>query len=139
MRLSALLFALCLVAILGFGAAVSSQQPTNVPQATSQPAQGVTNAWHGYDGSRMWRRAEIRVIPLEQVDSNKTELQSLRDRVARAEGENSIFWFSDPSVRKQVSQQLQLMRELLKFAEQQQTNPGKSPTALEVERHLNQR
>jgi hypothetical protein len=138
MRLSALLFAICLVALLGFGADVSSQQLPSVPQAAGQPAQGVTDTWHGYNGSRMWRRAEIRVIPLERVDSNKAELQSLRDRVARAEGESSTFWFTDPSVRKQLSQQLELMKELLKFAEQQQANPGKSPTALEVERRLNQ-
>jgi len=137
MRLSALLFAPCLVGILGFGAAVSSQQLTNIPQTAGQPAQGVTDAWHGYNGSRMWRRAEIRVIPLEQADSNRTELQSLRDRVARAEGESSTFWFTDPAVHKQLSEQLQLMKELLKFAEQQQANPGKSPTAVEVEQRLN--
>ena len=138
MRLPAFLCALCLVALLAFGASLSSQQTSNVPSPSARPTPSPTDLWGGYNSSRMWRRAEIRVVPLDQVDLNKAELQSLRDRVARAEAESTGFWFSDPVLRKQLSEQLQLMKELLKFAEQQQSNKGKSPTAIEVERRLNQ-
>jgi hypothetical protein len=138
MRLPAFLFALCLVAILAVGASLPSQQSSNVPPATARPTPSVTDLWGGYNGSRMWRRAEIRVVPLDQVDLNKSELQSLRERVARAEAQSTGFWFADPALRKQLSEELQLMKELLKFAEQQQASSAKSPTAIEVERRLNQ-
>jgi hypothetical protein len=136
MRLPAFLFALCLVAILGFG--LSSQQTSNVPPVNGRPTPGVMDLWGGYNGSRMWRRAEIRVVPMDQLDLDKAELQSLHDRVAQAQAEGTGYWFSDPSVRKQLSNQLQLMKDLLKFAEHQQANKAKSPTAVEVERRLNQ-
>ena len=86
----------------------------------------------------MWRRAEIRVTPLEQVERNRAALESLRDRVAQAERESSSFWLVDPNVRQQLSSQVQPMRHLLTFAEQQQSNQGKGPNALAVERRLNQ-
>jgi len=136
MRLPAFLFASCLVAILTFG--LSSQQTSNVPAINSHPIPGVTDVWYGYNGSRMWRRAEIRVLPLDQVDLRKAELQTLRDRVAKAEAEGTGYWFSDPTVRKQLAEQLQLMKDLLKFADEQQSNNAKTPTAMEVERRLNQ-
>lgn len=138
MRPSAFLCALCLAAVLAFGASPSSQETSNFPAPSTRPSPGPTGLWGGYNGSRMWSRAEIRVVPLDQADLNKAELQSLRDRVARAEAESTGFWFSDPTLRKQLSDQLQLMKELLKFAEQQQSNRGKTPTAIEVERRLNQ-
>ena len=86
----------------------------------------------------MWRRAQIRVVPLEQVELRKAELQTLRNRVLKAEAEGTGYWFSDPSVRKQLAEQLQLMKDLIKFADEQQSNNAKTPTAIEVERHLNQ-
>jgi len=138
MRPSAFLCALCLVAVLAFGTSPSSQENSNVSPSIARPIPGPTGLWDGYNSSRMWRRAEIRVIPLDQADLNKAELQSLRDRVAWAEAESTGFWFSDPALRRQLSDQLQLMKELLKFAEQQQSDRGKSPTAIEVERRLNQ-
>jgi hypothetical protein len=136
MRLPAFLFALCLVTILGFG--LSSRQTSNVPPVNGRSTPGVTNLRGGYDGSPMWRRAEIRVVPLDQLDLDKAELQSLRDRVAAAQVEGTGYWFSDPTLRKQLSNQLQLMKDLLKFAEQQQANKARTPTAVEVERRLNQ-
>jgi len=138
MRLPAFLCALCLVAILAFGASLSSQQTSNVPPATARPTPAPTDVWGGYNGSRMWRRAEIRVVPLDQADLNRAELQSFQERVTRAEAQSTGFWFSDATLRKQLSDQLQLMKELLRFAEQQQANKVKSPTAIEVERRLNQ-
>jgi|SRR5579862_686613 hypothetical protein len=136
MRLPAFLFASCLAAILAFG--LSSQQTSNIPAIGSHPSSQPTDVWNGYNGSRMWRRAEIRVVPLDQVDLRKAKLQTLRDRVASAEAEGTGYWFSDPMVRKQLAEQLQLMKDLLKFADEQQSNNAKTPTALEVERRLNQ-
>jgi hypothetical protein len=86
----------------------------------------------------MWRRAEIRVTPLEQVDRNRAALESLRNRVAQAERESTSLWLLDSNVRQQLSSQVQLMRQLLRFAEQQQSDQGKTPNALAVERRLNQ-
>jgi hypothetical protein len=138
MRLPAFLFALCLAAIVAFGAAVSSPKPTNGPQAIAPTREAVTAVQSNYDSSRMWRRAEIRVTPLEQVERNRAALESLRNRVAQAERENTNLWLLDANVRQQLTSQAQLMRELLSFAEQQQSDRGKSPNAIAVERRLNQ-
>lgn len=138
MRLPAFLCALSLVAVLAFGASPSFQETSNLSPSLARPTLGPADLWGGYNGSRMWQRAEIRVFPLDLVDSNKAQLQSLQNRVARAEAESTGFWFSDPTLRKQLADQLQLMKDLLKFAEQQQSNRGKNPTVMEVERRLNQ-
>ena len=37
------------------------------------------------DGVRMWRRSQIRVIPLDIAVANNARLESLRSRVAQAE------------------------------------------------------
>lgn len=138
MRLPAFLFALCLAALVAFGAAVSSPKPTNALQALAPSREAVTAVQSNYDSSRMWRRAEIRVTPLEQVERNRAALESLRNRVAQAERENTSLWLLDSSVRQQLTSQVQLMRELLAFAEQQGSDRGKSPNAIAVERRLNQ-
>jgi len=139
MRLSSFLLALCLLAGLLLSASLYSRQSSAAGQISARPDHTVQDATgSGYEGGRMWRRAQIRVVPLEQVDVNRSELTSLRDRVARMQSDSSALWFVDPAVRKQLWQQQQLMRELLRFAEQQESNQGKSPTAMEVERHLNQ-
>ena len=138
MRLPAFLLAICLAAMVAFGAAVSSRQATNTPLANVASPQNVMSVQFNDDTSRMWRRAEILVIPLEQVERNRVALESLRNRVAQAERETSSFWLVDPNVRQQLFSQVQLMRQLLTFAEQQQSNKGKGPTALAVERRLNQ-
>ncbi len=136
MRFPALLFALSLAAVVAFGAAVSSQQARN----SFTPASPSRNdaATPRDDTSRMWSRAEIRVIPQEQVEWNRAALESLRNRVAEAERHSSAFWLVDPDVRQQLSSQVQLMKQLLAFAELQQSNRGKSVNAIAVERRLNQ-
>jgi hypothetical protein len=85
MRLPAFLLALCLAAMVGFGAAVSSRQATTTPSANIASPQSVMPVQFNDDTSRMWRRAEILVIPLEQVERNRVALESLRSRVAQAE------------------------------------------------------
>ncbi len=138
MRLPTFLFALCLAAMVAFGAAASSQLPTNAPPNDAVSQRDATAVQSNNDSSRMWRRAEISVTPLEQVERDKAELESLRNRVVQAERESSAFWFMDPNVRERLSSQAQLMRELLTFAEHQQSGRGKTPNALAVERRLNQ-
>jgi hypothetical protein len=138
MRLPAFLFALCLAAIVAFGAAVSPQKTTNGRLTIAPSRDAEISVQSNYDSSRMWRRAEIRVTPLEQVDRNRAALESLRTRVAQAERENTNIWLLESNARQQLSSQIQLMRELLTLAEQQQSNQGKSPNALAVERRLNQ-
>ncbi len=130
--LPAFLFALSVLAALAFGIS-ASQRPSNIPNP--RPIPNAPELWGGYTAARMWRRAEIRVVPLDHVDLDKAELQSLRDRVARAQSQRT----ADPHLRTQISEeQVQLINDLLKFAEQQQAHKAKTPTALEVERRLNQ-
>jgi len=138
MRLPAFLLALCLATMVAFGAAASSQQHTNAQKAIAPSRGEATAVVSDYDSSRMWRRAEIRVTSLEQAERNRAALESLRDRVAQAERESSNLWLVDSNVRQQLASQVQLMRELLRLAEQQQSDRGKSPNALAVERRLNQ-
>jgi hypothetical protein len=137
MRLPAFLFALCLVAVVAFGAAVSSQ-PTTAAPVILQSRPDIPAVPLNDDSSRMWRRTEFRVIRLEQVDQDRATLESLRNRVAQAERESSSLWMWDSNARQQLSSQVQLMKELLTLAERQQSNRGKGPTALAVERRLNQ-
>ncbi len=138
MRLPAFLFALSLAVMAAFGGAVSSPKSTNVSQSIAPSQQAVTAVSGLYDGSRMWRRAEIRVIPLEQAERNRAALQSLRIRVTQAERKSTNLWLVDPDVRQQLTSQVQLMRDVLTLAEQQQSDQGKSPNAVAVQRRLNQ-
>ncbi len=138
MRLLAFLFAVCLALMVAFAAAVSSRQPGNIPEMNAPSRRNAMSIQSTEDVSRMWRRAEIRVIPLEQAERNRAALESLRTRVAQAERENANLWLVDSNVRQQLSLQAELMRDLLQLAEQQQSNHGKSPNALAVERRLNQ-
>jgi parvulin-like peptidyl-prolyl isomerase len=138
MRLLAFLFAACLAVMVAFAAAVSSRQPRNIPEINASSRQESMSIQSNDDGSRMWRRAEIRVIPLEQAERNRTALESLRARVAQAERERASLWLVDSSIRQRLSSQAELMKDLLQLAEQQQSNRGKSPNALAVEHRLSQ-
>jgi hypothetical protein len=88
-------------------------------------------------GVRMWRFAEIRVIPSDLAAANRTELDSLRQRVQRAEAENLGIYLMDPAVRERQEQQIRLIQDLFSFAERKDSDHGKSPVAIEVQRHLN--
>ena len=90
------------------------------------------------DGLRMWKRAEIIVHPLDVVVANRAELESLRSRAARLEADRSMLNVSDPAAREQLDKQLQLIKSLLTYAERAQSDAGKGPTAIEVQRHLNE-
>jgi hypothetical protein len=90
------------------------------------------------DGIQMWKRADIRVVPIDLLVADKAELESLRQRVARADSDSMKLDLSDAAVREQVSRQLQLLRALLLLAERPYSEQGKSRAALGVQRHLNQ-
>jgi hypothetical protein len=90
------------------------------------------------DGVRMWRRAQIRVVPLDTALANNAQLELLRKRVAQADGDALRLTPKDRLMREQLDKQLRLMHELLSYAESQDSDAGKSPAALEVQRHLNQ-
>ena len=137
MRTATFLFALSFVTVLMLADSSSGWQPAAVQSVPVQLTQRETDLQSG-DGVRMWRRAEIRVMPVDLVAADKAELQSLRTRIAEAEVDAARLAPSDPAVREQFSRQIQLMKALLTFAERQDSNQGKSPTALQVQQHLNQ-
>ncbi len=91
----------------------------------------------GGDVVRMWKRAEIRVIPMDVAAADRAELQALRERVARAESDIAKLGNSNFTVQQQFSRDLQLMESLLRYAERQDSDRGKSPTAIAVEKNLN--
>jgi hypothetical protein len=125
----AFLFALCAVSALVLAQTLSD--PALIDHS-ALPAQRPET------GDRMWRRAEIRVVPLDLYLANKVELDSLRARVAQAQADAAKLEPAEPAAREQLHRQLQLLRALLNFAERQESNAGKGPAALEVQRHLNE-
>jgi hypothetical protein len=136
MRLAAFLVSFAVFLLLASAAnpAFIHQQranPGGLPEIAPQHRQ------RNGDTVRMWKRAEIRVIPADLLASNEAELQSLRDRVARSEMESVRLAPADRSVREQLSRQRQLLYALLAYAERLDSDRGKSPTALEVQKNLN--
>jgi hypothetical protein len=136
MRSPAFLFALCLVAVVPL-AQISQPKPSSALPPAATASQRIPDS-RSNDGVRMWRRAEIRVVPLDIAAANRAELLSLRDRQARIEADSTMLELSDPAVRQLISRQLQLSRAALAYAERQDSDHGKSPAALDVQRHLNQ-
>jgi len=89
-------------------------------------------------GESMWRRAEIRVVPLDLYLANRVELDSLRARVELTQADAAKLEPPDPAARELLYRQQQLLKQLLHFAERQESNAGKGPIVLEVQRHLNE-
>lgn len=135
MRLQSCLFILALSAILAFAATQPSPQSSGSERSFLPESQKQLAPWSNIDSSRMWSRAEIRVIPLERVTANRARLQSLRQRVAQAEVDSIGLGLSDPTLRRR---HVDLLKELLRFAEQQESDQAENPTAMEVQRQLNQ-
>jgi hypothetical protein len=136
MRTASFLFALCLVAVLALAQISSINKHSAVPRAETRVSQRSPDS-RGLDRVRMWSRAEIRVVPLDLVAANRVELQSLRERQARLESDSRKLELSDPAAGEQISRQLQLIRAALAYADRQDSDYGKSPSAVEVQRHLN--
>jgi hypothetical protein len=134
MRIMTFLCALSVVAVLVLAQTSSVGPPSPVPQVLTP----LSTSQSGSDGVQMWRRAEIRVMPLDLVAADRAELASLRERIARAEADSGRLDVSDPAVREQFLRQFRLMEALLSYAERRDSDEGKSPSALGVQRHLNQ-
>jgi hypothetical protein len=135
MRIAAFLFALSLFTTSLFLRGSSAQHALTPSQDLAPLHQNFPQA--SGDGVRMLRQAEIRVMPADLAAANRAELASLRERVMQAEIIATRVEVSDPAVREQLSRQLQLAKALLRYAERQDSEDGKSPMVLQVEHRLN--
>lgn len=135
MRIVTFLCALFVVTVVVLVAETSPyQHSTPMPVAQIQ-----SRDFSAGDGTRMWRRAEIEVVPLDVAAANRAELESLRRRVAQVEAEAAAgaVYLADPAVRERLTLQLQLIRALLSYAERRESDYGKSQIAMQVQHHLN--
>jgi len=132
MRTVAFLFSLCVV-----GAFVLAQTLSNPPIDRGTPRQVIPAQQNGVR-EPMWRRAEIRVVPLDLYLANKVELDSLRAHVDQAQADAARLEPPDPAARELLYRQQQLLKALLNLAQRQESNAGKGSTVLEVQRHLNE-
>jgi hypothetical protein len=137
MRTPVLLFVVSLLTAVLVAQAHLYHPDLVTPQSSTKLSQTRPDVWSS-DGERMWSRAHIRVIPLDVVAANKTELESLRNRVSRAELDTWKLASSYPAIREQLYRQVELNRALLQYAERQDSEAGKSSAALQVQRHLNE-
>ena len=128
-----------LVLLCGLGALVLAQTLSNpsIDRGTPQSSQMIP-AHQNSEGERMWRRAEIRVVPLDLYLANKVELDSLRARVEQAQADVARLEPPEPAARELLQRQQQLLKALLNLAQRQESNAGKGSTVLEVQRHLNE-
>ena len=135
MRSTAFLLALCVVGALMLAQTLSN--PAVMDRATPGSNQMLQAHQTGI-GERMWRRAEIRVVPLDLYLANKVELDSLRARVEQAQADAARMEPPDPAARELLYRQQQLLKALLNLAGRQESNAGKGPAVLDVQRHLNE-
>jgi hypothetical protein len=91
----------------------------------------------GSDGQPMVTRAYIEVVPLDVLVERNKQLEYLRGRVKTAEQEALTLNSSNPAMREHLFRQIDTMQALLHYIEGAESDQGKSPTALEVRRHLN--
>jgi len=132
---------IALLLVLGVGSALVLAQSLSDPALTDHGTPRLNQMMPAHPtgvDERMWRRAEIRVVPLDLYLANRVELDSLRARVEQAQADAAKLEAVDPAARELLSRQQQLLKSLLKLAERQESNAGKGPTALEVQRHLNE-
>jgi len=132
MRSLAFLFFLCVVGVLVLAQNLSDPLIDRGPSGQMVPTQ------HSGGGERMWRRAEVRVVPLDLYLANKVELDSLRARVEQAQADAAKLEPPELATRELLYRQEQLLKALLNLAQRQESNAGKSPTVLDVQRHLNE-
>ncbi len=123
---------LSLLAVLLLGQTPGAQLPQNPPAGDQLPAQSA----YGHNGS-MWRLAEVRIVPFDVAAAQRKELGSLRARVELAKVQCAKLNPSDPEMREQLARQIELMDALLLWADRQSSDEGKSPTAIQVQQHLN--
>jgi len=134
MRSVAFLLSLCVVGALLLAQTLAGP---SIDGGASRSGQMIL-AQQGGEGERMWRRAEIRVEPLDLYLANKVELDSLRARVQQAQADAARLEPPEPAARELLYRQQQLLKALLNLAQRQESNAGKGPAVLEVQRHLNE-
>lgn len=132
-KLTFLLFVFFL-AVLVLAQTPGNRLPQGPPDERLQNLPG--HSAYGPAGS-MWRLAEVRVVPLDVAAAQTKELATLRARVELAKLEYAKLSPSDAAVREQLTRQIELMDALLLWAERQNSDAGKSPTAIQVQQHLN--
>lgn len=118
---------------------VLAQTPgSRLPQgpADERPQLPPAHSTYGPTGS-MWRLAEVRVVPLDVAAAQTRELASLKARVELAKLEYAKLNPADAAVRAQLTRQMELLDALLLWADRQNSDEGKSPTAIQVQQHLN--
>jgi hypothetical protein len=86
----------------------------------------------------MVTRAYIEVVPLDLVIQRNRQLEALRGRVKQAEMDDLTLASARPELREHVARQVEIMNALLQYIERQQSDEGKSPAAIQVQRHLNE-
>jgi len=133
MRTATFLFALLAVAVLVLADSTLFRQPSTATPVIALSQQDQSSFG---DSVSMWRRAEVQVVPLDLAIANRAELESLRRRAAQIQAEAAAL--DNPrAAREQLDRQSQLIRALIRFAERQDSDQGKSATAIAVQRHLN--
>ena len=132
-KLTFLLFVLFL-AVLLLAQSPGSPSPQGPPDERMQNLPGQSAYSHA--GS-MWRLAEVRVVPLDVAAAQTKELATLRSRVELAKLEYAKLSPADASVREQLARQMELLDDLMHWADRQSSDEGKSPTAIQVQQHLN--
>ena len=118
---------------------VLAQNPGN-PLQQASPDERMQNlpgqSAYGHTGS-MWRLAEVRVVPLDVAAVQTKELATLRARVELAKLEYAKLSPADSAVREQLARQMELLDDLLRWADRESSDEGKSATAIQVQQHLN--
>jgi hypothetical protein len=134
MRTATFLFALLCVAVLVLADTTLFRQPSTAAPVTVVSRQQDQSSFG--DSVRMWRRAEVQVVPLDLAIANRAELESLRRRAVKIEAE-AVALNNPREARDQLDRRSQLIRALISLAERQGSDQGKSATAIAVQRHLN--
>ncbi len=132
MRKATVPLLLSLLAVLMLAQTPGSQ----LPQAPPPSGQLPPDSAYSHAGS-MWRLAEVRIVPFDLAVAHRKELSSLRARVELAKMECDKLNPTDPAVREQLARQIELMDALLHWADRQSSDEGKTPTAIQVQQHLN--
>lgn len=127
----ALLFSAALFAHSFFPANQSAQSPM-APQIQTHPE------LRGSDREPMVTRAYIEVVPLDLIAERNQQLETLRNRITRLEMDDLKLASAKPDLREPLARQVEAMNALLQFVDRMQTDEGKSSTAVDVKRHLNE-
>ena len=109
MRTVTFLFALLCIAVLVLADTTLLRPPSTAAPVTVVSQQQDQGSFG--DSVRMWRRAEVQVVPLDLAIANRAELESLRRRAVQI-GAEAVALNNPRAVRDQFDRQAQLVRAL---------------------------